>query len=1204
VDVFINRISCYVCFVCVDIIKEVFGFFKKNINIFFTSFIFLLIFVLLNTQSNTKLPDDFTYNAKISSIDNFFSEDAGVYLGEQYSVSEFNLGIKEVKDDVLILKNSFEVKTQTGDLIFAVDREYGINSKTMMHEPGFGDKDRNGYLFGPKNIKNKKSFEYWHINYDAPAKMEFVDSENILGLETYHYRTKYEDQVLDQTSNLTNLPGVPETRGVRLDTVLDIWIEPVTGYLIKYQDSSVANYYDIKTGEIIAPWNSFSNTLLEESVFEHVQIAQDQKLNKQLLGLYLPVILLIIWIVFIVNKIGLGKKLISVFSSVKFLRLMSVLIFTIATLLLFEWITGVRYLSGFFEGFSRTNYVTSINFMLVSFVLFMVTYKNKSNLNKIRKLSVYAILLGIVLSLSSIIFKADIIFFTDDILNSTSFARMSIFTSINFLLVYIASMYFFFIDTDKKYVFYLVSIFSLVLNSVALIGYIFTDLNIINNFLFSGAGPFTVVLFIILNITILFSIRFRFSKNNLIILLVLILSLVGTFSLGNYFDSLIRQKVQTNFNSESERIETAIQSRLSIYANTLSGGVGLFNASDFVSRDEWKIYVDSIDLQKNYPGIQGLGYAVVVEDENELTDKIRAEGFPEYNIRPESDEDLRTSIIYLEPFDFRNQRAFGYDMYSEQNRRNAMRSATLTGSSKISGKITLLQETEEGVQAGFLMYLPVYNSDSEIDDEISRFENIKGFVYAAFRMDDFIISSIDTDDISVSVFDGVVESEENSLYGFSSDTDSEYTRSSVVYVEGRPWTIRTYSNDGFARTVDENWLPILVTLAGVLITFLVTFVVYSLSYSRKRALDFAEEATKDLQKFKQAVDNATDQIVITDSEGIVIYGNHAVETTTGYTVEEAVGKKAASLWKEPQPKEYYEKMWKTIKIDKKPFVDVLQNRHKSGRVYDASVTIFPVLNEKKEISFFVSIERDITKEMEIDRAKSEFVSLASHQLRTPLSAIKWYSEMLINGDAGKINEDQKEYLSEIYKGNERMVDLVNALLNTSRLELGTFTIDSRELDPVKILEEEVKAQKHHVDSKKQKITVSTDKFEGVKADNKMLRIIFQNLVSNAVKYTPEKGKIDVFLKNKNEKDIEFTVKDSGYGIPKDQQDKIFTKLFRADNVRALDTTGTGLGLYIIKSIIEHVGGEISFESEKDKGTEFRVVFPKIMENKEGSTGLS
>ena len=162
----------------------------------------------------------------------------------------------------------------------------------------------------------------------------------------------------------------------------------------------------------------------------------------------------------------------------------------------------------------------------------------------------------------------------------------------------------------------------------------------------------------------------------------------------------------------------------------------------------------------------------------------------------------------------------------------------------------------------------------------------------------------------------------------------------------------------------------------------------------------AENSANDLIKFKLALDNASDHFTITDSNGIVVYANAAVEKITGYSPDEVVGKKAGALWKLPMSHEYYHKLWYTIAQQKETFTSEIQNRRKNGKIYTAIISISPVLDNKKNILFYVGLERDITREKEIDKAKSEFISLASHQLKTPPTIIKLLTERLLDGKMG------------------------------------------------------------------------------------------------------------------------------------------------------------------------------------------------------------
>jgi PAS domain S-box-containing protein len=280
---------------------------------------------------------------------------------------------------------------------------------------------------------------------------------------------------------------------------------------------------------------------------------------------------------------------------------------------------------------------------------------------------------------------------------------------------------------------------------------------------------------------------------------------------------------------------------------------------------------------------------------------------------------------------------------------------------------------------------------------------------------------------------------------------------------------------------------------------------------------------------------------------------------------------------------------------------------KDKATFPVFMTASPIIIDGKTTGAIL-VFRDITHEREIDKAKSEFVSLASHQLRTPLSAINWYTEMLLAGDAGEITKEQRKFLDEVYRGNQRMVELVNSLLNVSRIDLGTFSVEPEPTQVVEIADSVLKELSPQSREKGLRVEAEYGKdIPVMNLDPKLMRMILQNLLSNAVKYTPEKGtvRLCIAVESHPHKHLQIVVSDTGYGIPKNQVDKIFSKLFRADNVMEKDTEGTGLGLYLVKSILETTGGSISFKSREDKGTQFFVTIPMSgMQTRAGNKGLT
>ncbi len=440
-----------------------------------------------------------------------------------------------------------------------------------------------------------------------------------------------------------------------------------------------------------------------------------------------------------------------------------------------------------------------------------------------------------------------------------------------------------------------------------------------------------------------------------------------------------------------------------------------------------------------------------------------------------------------------------------------------------------------------------------------------------------------------------------------------FSLSYASYVSNR------FVDSNFNLELFTSFAPLAIALSGVTISILVLLVIYAFSSLRERTLAYAGEVTKGLRQAK-AKDEAMllsigEGLVATGKDGNIVFVNRAFEELLGWQEEEVQGKLFVNLV--PMFNEENEEIQK----QDRPIYKILRStssnktkatstsnmyyRKKDGTIFPVAITISPIIVEGQIIGA-VEVFRDITEEKAIDKEKTEFVSLASHQLRTPLSSVNWYTEMLLAGDAGKLNKNQKEYVNEIFAGNRRMIDLVNDLLNVSRLELGTFSVNPEKVDIVSAAFLAIDEQKQEI--KKKKIKVATDFPDErpleINADPKLLHMIFQNLLSNAVKYTHEKGEVKISVSKKNDC-IFIEVSDNGIGIPKSDQEKIFTKLFRADNVKGQDVEGTGLGLYIIKSIVEESGGSIYFESKEGEGSTFTVTLPLSgMKKKEGTRELS
>jgi len=356
-----------------------------------------------------------------------------------------------------------------------------------------------------------------------------------------------------------------------------------------------------------------------------------------------------------------------------------------------------------------------------------------------------------------------------------------------------------------------------------------------------------------------------------------------------------------------------------------------------------------------------------------------------------------------------------------------------------------------------------------------------------------------------------------------------------------------------------------------------------------------ENIKTEKDKINTVLQSIGDAVFVVDNRFRIMVFNPAAAVISGYSIEEALGKPYDKILKF-----IYEKDGRVNNAFVKEAISSGQTKEmanhtilirKNGSRVAVADSASPLKDRFGQMSGCVVVFRDVTKEREIDKMKTEFVSLASHQLRTPLSAIKWFLEMLLNGDAGKINGEQTEYLQQAFDSNERMITLVNSLLNISRIEAGRLALDPKPTDFIALSKIIVQELTPSIKARNLNFKfIKPNSLPKVNVDSELISQVIKNLLSNSIKYTPARGQIDYKIEIKG-KDIVFTVKDTGMGIPKNQQYKLFQKFFRADNVAAKDTEGTGLGLYVAKSVVELSGGQIDFESVENKGTTFWFSLP-------------
>lgn len=350
------------------------------------------------------------------------------------------------------------------------------------------------------------------------------------------------------------------------------------------------------------------------------------------------------------------------------------------------------------------------------------------------------------------------------------------------------------------------------------------------------------------------------------------------------------------------------------------------------------------------------------------------------------------------------------------------------------------------------------------------------------------------------------------------------------------------------------------------------------------SLSTAVTDQNDKLKYEAILAYIGEGLVVINNAGKIITFNKAAESLLGWKEKEALGRDLTDIIKIDYQASINESKLTSSKQSSVYFIRKDQSK------FPAAITTTSY-GLGAAILGTATLFRDITTEQNVDRMKNEFISLASHQLRTPLSAIKWYTEMLLKGDAGKLLPEQTNFANTIYTSTERMIELVNLLLNISRIESGRITVEPQ-LTDLKVLIEEILDQvKIRYTDKKQKFIANYhEPVPLINIDPRLIRQVYLNLLTNAAKYTPEKGEITVNITT-SDTEIISEISDNGYGIPDEDQEKLFGKFFRSSNSGTSKSEGTGLGLYLVKDIVDLSRGKITFKSKVGKGTTFTFSLP-------------
>ncbi|MDW7738804.1 MAG: CHASE domain-containing protein [Bacillota bacterium] len=473
--------------------------------------------------------------------------------------------------------------------------------------------------------------------------------------------------------------------------------------------------------------------------------------------------------------------------------------------------------------------------------------------------------------------------------------------------------------------------------------------------------------------------------------LALAVLLVCSVFIWRFYESYSLQRDNQRFNELVNEIENDLVDKIFRYEMILQGGAGVFAASEEVTRQEWKAYCEYQQTVDLYPGVQGIGYAKIIQPEelNQHIEEFRADGFPEYDIWPGGNREIYTSIIYLEPFDERNQRAFGYDMFAEQVRRSAMERARDTGEASISGMVTLVQETEVDQQPGFLMYVPVYRKNSPLDMPDQHEEAIEGYVYAPFRMYDLLgnIFPEPIDLIDYEIYDGIEIDPESLMFASqlsrepAADRKPIFTSTEIINLYGHQWTMVFRSTPAFETISFGLFSPkgLLTLAASLLLSFIIFFYLRTLEINSNRVQEMNLALQDSEKKYRFLTENIADVIWTVDLDGRLTYMSPAIENLIGYSQQEILD---IPINKYIVQEDYEALRAKLTEELAKPLEDrnltaTMPVRHitREGRIIHAEFSASWLNNDQGEIIGVQGTTRDISERKRAEDALLESYSL-------------------------------------------------------------------------------------------------------------------------------------------------------------------------------------------------------------------------------------
>lgn len=825
------------------------------------SILVMVVFLLTLGTRPRYIGSNFSYSSNLALTFSRYDSAHDRYDGEQYASGSFFVQRSGTSKGNALLKETLSatsLQTNSTLTLSSIDLAANAESGEVTNAPGAGQP----YVFAPRNLKPKQTFSFWYAPYARSAVMRYDGTEDLFGLQVYRYSADFSKSGTLPAANIYN-ENLPNGQSLQYKPQMHVWIEPTTGWLLKYTENTTAYFYDTTTGVTFKPAYSYTNITTDESVSQQVAYAQALKLQLSIAREVLPAILLLIALTVLAS---LAMRMARV--TVVPMQITLGFIFAAGLGSLIGWWLNIDMLKGLFTGVVPINPLVSVCFIL-SAVAMLLLYRRMLHKTTIILATLVAVmsLMQMLTLLNMSPLDLDLVMFRNEALSYNS--TMSLLSAFMFFILSIGILKTLLLTRGVTLRFSRIAASIVVtLASVSLLAKILILDRAFSVTLIESISVSELALFLVAGYAFFKVMQARhghriepaFVIRRLALQSLVVVPIIAIGVIAQMQQNLVQQQLKQSFDSQVANVQKSIQDRALQYEHAATGAQALFAASDSVERGEWQRYVRALDLNQNYPDVRSVGYVQYAKNQAELDalqTAARRDGVSQFTVFPAGQRDQYMIVYYVDPLNATTSQTLGYDLLTDNQLSKAMQLAQNGNAPTISGKVVLLQE-EKSSAAGFLMFVPVYQNGQSTNTLAQREQNITGFVYMPFNASRFFKDAANnkSNRIDLSVYDGTQTEGDKLLY---SNATMPITQGSGVlsktvtfFVGGHPWTLAAQATSDFQLSSAQERAPDLIFIGGSLAYFLAVLVLYSVQALRAQAVTLIESADKGPKKHGRA----------------------------------------------------------------------------------------------------------------------------------------------------------------------------------------------------------------------------------------------------------------------------------------------------------------------------------------------------------------